>query len=141
MNIQEIKDWIENNSNMAVDLDKEARKVPQLQATAINFRANENGVLKLLELDLEKIYCDRWIFYSGKASPEVYKAEPFDLKVMKGDIDIFINADPKVRELKSKIENQKIKVAALDEYIKSLNQRTFLIKSVIDWNRLQQGLV
>lgn len=126
---------------MALDLDKEAKKVPQLQASAINFRSNENGVLKLLELELEKIYCERWIYYSGKASPEVYKTEPFDLKVMKGDIDIFINGDPKVRELKSKIENQRIKVVALDEFIKALNQRTWLIKNVIDWNRLQQGLV
>lgn len=141
MNIKEIQKWIEDNSNMSLDLDKEARRVPQLQAIAINCRGNENGVLKLLELDLESMYCNRWVYYSGKADPSVYKEEPFELRVMKGDIDIFINGDPKIRELKSKIENQRLKVAALDEFIKSLNQRTWLIKNVIDWNRLQQGLV
>lgn len=140
MKISELQDWIEANSEIGLDLDKASREVPKLHSRAINIKANETAILKSLELEMDARKRDRWIYYSGKADAKVYKDEPFDLKVLKSDLDIFMDADKRITEIRSKIETQKIKVAMLDEYIKSISQRTFLIKSIIDYQRLMNGL-
>ena len=104
-------------------------------------RANETGVLKVLELDLISAKKNRWIYYSGKADAKVYKDDPFELKVLKSDMDIFLDSDKEVLSLQSKIENQKIKVQMLTDFLYCLNQRTFLIRSINETLRIQQGLV
>lgn len=140
MNLGEIQKWIEENSELGVDLDAASREVPKLQSRAINLKANEVAVLKALEIQMDSCKKDRWIFYSGKADPKAYKEDPFDLKVLKGDLDIFMDADKKVAELRSKIEMQKIKIEALEVFIKCLLQRSFLINNIITYQKLMAGL-
>lgn len=141
MKIEEIKEFVEKNSDLGLDLEKAARNVPQLQARALQIRAEETAELKKLELQMDMLRRKRWMFYSGKGDAEDYKDQKFDIKVLRGDMNLFIDGDKDVVMLKSKIENQKIKIALIDDYAKSLNQRTFLIRSIIDVQKLQQGLL
>jgi hypothetical protein len=85
-----------------------------------------------------------WKIYTGKASKEELDAwgeEPSDLTLLKTDVDRFIEAEPKIIELKSKILLNETKVKMVEEFIKSLNNRNFLIKSAIDWFKMSQGIV
>ena len=141
MTLQEILDLVEKNSDIPADLDKASRAIPQLHARFINLKAQENSQMQALKLQFDEVYRDTWVFYSGKAEPKVYKENNFDLRLLKGDIDKFINADPELMKIKSKIEMQKIKIEAIDEFIKGLHSRQWNIKNILDYLKYTQGLI
>ena len=61
---------------------------------------------KKTEFDLKVLYKDKWKYYTGKASSEVYKENPFDHKVLKNDLGIFLESDEDLSRIKLKIEYQ-----------------------------------
>lgn len=140
MTLKELQEWIEANMEIGIDLENAAREVPRLHGQAIVKRANEVALLRAFEVELDVRKRERWVYYSGKADAKVYKDEPFELKVLKGDLDIFLDSDKKVSEIRSKISLQKLKVELLDEYIKQLNGRSFLISNIINDRKFKNGL-
>jgi hypothetical protein len=86
----------------------------------------------------------KWKIYTGKASEEEladWKEDPFELDILKTDVDKFMDADPKLIELKSKISVTEIKIKMVEEFLKALNNRNFAIKSAIEWNKMMNGIV
>lgn len=140
MQIEEIQRYIESNHTITDDIPKEAKRIPVIHGKLLGIRTTEQLTLKSLQLQLTKVYKERWLFYSGKAEPSVYKDEPFNLRVMKGDIGTFLEADDKLIELRSKIAVQEAKVELLNEAIKGVNARQFLLKNIIDYNKLISGV-
>jgi hypothetical protein len=63
------------------------------------------------------------------------------LDILKTDVDKFMDADPKLIELKSKISVTEIKIKMVEEFLKALNNRNFAIKSAIEWNKMMNGIV
>jgi hypothetical protein len=140
MNLQQILDEVTLDSKIdMLEIGRESARIPSLHSKYLTYRANEKLILKKLNIEYSSAYKERWLFYSGKATPEQYKAENFDLKVMRGDIDIFITADKKLAELKSKIAVQEMKVETLEEYIKQLNQRHWMLSNAIKWQQIMSG--
>jgi hypothetical protein len=52
----------------------------------------------------------RWMYYMGKASDEEYEKEPFDHKVLKSDVNLFLEADKSLNDLKDRISLQSEKL-------------------------------
>lgn len=140
MKLEELQAEIVKDCNISEDLVAESRKVPTLHGKYLSFKSQEYLILKNLEMQIDVIEMQRWLFYTGKATPEEYKAEKFELKLLKTDVDIFMKADKKIQDVKGRIEVQKAKISMLDEMIRALNQRTFLIKNIIEEKRFQNGL-
>ena len=42
----------------------------------------------------------KWEYYSGKSDPEVYRENPFDFKVLKADLHIYLDSDKELVESK-----------------------------------------
>ena len=60
-------------------------------------------------------------YYGGKAPAEVYKEKPFHLKLLKGDIPKYIQADPDIIRVASAIDIQEEKVYIIQEYMEKTN--------------------
>lgn len=73
------------------------------------------------------------------ADPAVYVKKPWNRKVLKSDVDMYINSDQDYIDMHNKIETQKFKVKYLEEIIKQFNQRTFTIKNILDSERFKAG--
>ena len=43
--------------------------------------------------DFNKIKKDKWEYYTGKADPAVYQLKPFNLKLLRQDVDKYIESD------------------------------------------------
>lgn len=140
MQIQDIQKFIDDNSNISDDIPKEAKRIPIIHGKLLSFKTTESLSLKSLQLELTKVAKERWLFYTGKATPEVYKNEEFDLKVMRSDVDRFLEADDKLSEIRSKIAVQEAKVDLITEAIRGINSRQFLLKNIIDYNKLISGI-
>ena len=140
MKIQELLVEIEKDS--IVDnhqLGQESTRIPALHSKYLTLRANEKLLLKQLNMQYAILHKERWTFYSGKSSPQAYKDENFDLKVLRGDIDIYIDSDVKLQELKSKISVQETKVETIDDFLKALIQRHWMISNSIKWSQMLNG--
>lgn len=140
MKIQELLAEIEQDAKIDMhEVGKESLRIPSLHAKYLTYRSNEKMLLKQLNFNYQSLYKERWLFYSGKAEPEKYKEEKFDLKVLRGDIDTFIEGDEKLLEHKAKIAVQETKVEAIEEYLKALIQRHWMLGNAIKWQQLMGG--
>ena len=88
---------------------------------------------------LKIILRDKWIYYNGKASPETYKENPFDLKILKGDLQKFIEADDDIRTQVLRIEYFETVINYIDGILRQINSRTYHIKNALEHRRFEAG--
>ena len=65
--------------------------------------------------------------------------EPFQFKLLKADVQEYIDADDNVIESKKILALHEEKVNYLESIVKSLTTRGYLIKNAIDWKRFTEG--
>ena len=85
---------------------------------------------------------DKWLYYSGKMSKEELKNknwEPFDLAIIKQDVDRFVESDRDVIDLSNKLFVQKEKINYIESVIKIIANKIWNIKSTIEWIKFTQG--
>lgn len=140
MNIDEIQALWEEDSKIDPDnLHQESLKIPALHAKYYKIY-NNIILLKKMEENKYKIFKkDKWLYYSGKAEPEVYKNNPFDHKVLKPDLDKYMDADSNLIKIISKIEYYQSMINYLDSILKTILNRTYQIKNAIEYMRFVAG--
>ena len=65
--------------------------------------------------------------------------EPFQYKLLKADVQEYIDADENVIESKKLLALQEEKVDYLEAIVRGLSTRGYLIKNAIDWKRFTEG--
>jgi hypothetical protein len=144
MNIDQIKaqaelDTIINPSN----LDEESIKIPQVHNKYLCMLLDEKITLEALESKLKLLRRDKWLYYSGKMSQEELKQkgwQPFDLNILKQEVDRFIDSDIDVINLSNKVFVQKEKVNYIESVIKIISNKIWNIRANIDWIKFTQGI-
>ena len=124
------------------DLATSASNVPLLHAKYYELFALENMVLSKFQCDYKVLYKTKLEYYSGRLSDED-RAEkgwdPMQLRVLKQDLDTYIEADLDIINFLLKLAVQQEKVDYLKEIVKSLNNRGFLLRTAMDWVKFTQG--
>lgn len=123
------------------ELDLESLKTPQLHNKYMKHYTKFKLLLTRTEDELRTMKRDKWEYYTGKADPSVYQAKPFDLKIMRTDIDKYLEADEDIQKLSQKIAYLITVVDFLDKTIRVIVNRTYTIKNAIDWRRFTSGAV
>lgn len=143
MNFEDLKRHVERD--MKVDdtqLDLESLKIPQLHNKYLNFLQEERFNLKKMGFDFASLRRSKWEYYTGKMSEEDLKEkgwEPFDLKILKSDIDMYLDSDNDMILMKQKITYQEEKVFYLESVIKEIGQRNWEIRNAIEWRKFVSG--
>ena len=122
------------------ELDLESLKTPQLHSQYLKTYSTYALMLKKAEGDYSKLHIKKWLFYTGKAEPEEYKEKNFDLKVLRQDVDKFIDSDDEIIKQRQKIEYLKQICHYCESTLKQINNRTFQIKNAIEFMRFNAGL-
>ena len=142
MNIENLKAEVKKDLTIdKTDLASESVRIPQIHNKYLNFLMNDRLTLSKLETDLIKLRHRKWLYYTGKMSQEELDElgwEPFDLTVLKTDIDRFINADDEVITLQHKVALIREKVSYLDGVMKAINNLNWNIRSAIDWFKMTE---
>ena len=79
------------------ELDLESLKTPQLHSQYLKTYSTYALMMKKAEGDYSKLHIKKWLFYTGKADPQEYKEKNFDLKVLRQDVDKFLDADDEIK--------------------------------------------
>lgn len=112
---------------------------PNLLVRYLDIYRNEKGHLIDLSNQLNIMKKEKWLYFSGKADDSVYEDKPFDLKILRQDLDLYLNADADLINLQSKIALQKEKIFYLEKVIKGIEQREFSIKNAITMIKFEAG--
>ena len=141
MNLEQIQEMWEKDSKIDPDyLHDESLKIPQLHS---KYYTLYNTITLLRERAREqhaKVRLERYIYYTGKATAEVYAEEPFPYKVREKDaIQRHLEADDKMNKVDMKIKYYDIMLKFLEEIIRNISGRTYQIKNAIEWNKFQAG--
>jgi len=123
------------------ELDLESLKTPQLHNKYMKHYTKFKLLLTRTEDELKTIKRDKWEYYTGKADPSVYQAKPFDLKIMRTDIDKYLEADVDIQKLSQKVTYLITVVDFLDRTLRVIVNRTYTIKNAIEWRRFTSGAV
>ena len=123
------------------ELDLESLKTPQLHNKYMKHYTKFKLLLTRTEDELRTMKRDKWEYYTGKADPSVYQAKPFDLKIMRTDIDKYLEADEDLQKLSQKISYLITVIDFLDKTIRVIVNRTYTIKNAIEWRRFTSGAV
>lgn len=140
MKIEDIME--ETEAALQIDetrLDKESLETPKIYGRLLRLRTQEAYTLMKLKWQLKQLYQDKRDYYLGRSSPEVYKEKPFDLKILKSEVDTYVNADEEIGDVSLKIEMQQEKVKYLEDALKQVANRGFQIKNAIDYQRMMNG--
>ena len=123
------------------ELDLESLKTPQLHNKYMKFHNQYVNLLKKAEQDLARLTREKWEYYTGKAAPSVYQVKPFNLKILKQDVDKYLKADDELIKLEQKVTYVQSVVDYLDRTIKIISNRGFQIKNAIDWRKFTSGVI
>jgi antirestriction protein len=140
MNINEIETmWDEDCKIDPDNLHLASIKIPSLHSKYYQIYNNISLLKKLEENKFIELQKNKWLYYSGKADPEVYKETPFDHRVMKSDLDKYMSADADLIKSKTKIDYYQLMIKFLESIIKSIETRTFVIKNSVEFMKFTAG--
>ena len=123
------------------ELDLESLKTPQLHNKYMKFYNQYVNLLKKAEQDLARLTREKWEYYTGKADPSVYQQKPFNIKLLKPDVDKYLKSDDEIIKLEQKVTYVQSVVDYLDRTIKIISNRGFQIKNAIDWRKFTSGVI
>jgi hypothetical protein len=140
MNLDEIqKIWEEDSIIDPDNLHIESLKIPQLHSKYYKIYNNIILLKKIEENNYNTLRKEKWMYYSGKADPDVYKENPFDYKVLKADIDKYMDSDKDLIKSSSKIDYYQTMLNYLDSILKIISNRTYQIKNSIEYMKFIAG--
>ena len=141
MNLEQIQDMWEKDSKIDPDnLHDESLKIPQLHSKYYTLYNTITLLRERAKEQYSKVRLERYNYYTGKATAEVYAEEPFPYKVREKDaIHRHLEADDKMNKVDMKIKYYDIMLKFLEEVIRAVSNRTYQIKNAIEWNKFQAG--
>ena len=140
MNLNELK--LQVSQDLRVDdehLDTESLKNQEIKAKYLDHKSKFELLLFKAKGDYKRLYREKWEYYGGKADAKVYASKPFDLKVLKTDLSVYITSDEEVIDAENKIGYLETVVDYIKGVIKSVDNRGWDIKNAIEWKKFEAG--
>lgn len=135
------KDCIINNTS----LDEASRQTPMLHAKYLPMHGEAKIMLRRAQMAQKTLLKDKWLYYNGKMSQEEIEAkgwefDPFKgLKVLKGEMDYYYDADTDIQESEDEIQQLKVLVETLQEIVDNIKWRHQTIGNMIKWRMFEAG--
>lgn len=145
MNFDKIREMVAKDISIdKTELGDESARIPQLHNKYLNVFHDERLILHKMSADYKILRKNKWEWMTGKMSQEsldLLKWEPFQQRVMRQDLGLYLDADSDLTEQESKIALQTEKVEYLESLLKGISQRHWVIRNSIEWRKFTQGVV
>jgi len=142
MDLEQLQDLADKKLKINdTELDLESLKTPQLHNEFLKHLTKFKLMLSRAETEHNMLKRDKWEYYTGKADASVYALKPFDLKILRTDIDKYLDADIDLQKSKQKVDYLSTTVDFLDKTIRQIANRGFTIKNAIDWRKFTSGAI
>lgn len=142
MKIDELKEMINKDAAFLKEeshMDTSSLSIPELHAKYLSLIYDERLALDYFKVEYKVLKRDKWIYYTGKADPDVYEQKPFNLNILKADVDKFLDADTDLNALYLKVKAQEEKLNLITEIVKSVMGHSFNVGNAIKWKKFLNG--
>ena len=141
MNLDELKMQVPKDLHIDDEhLDTESLKNQEIKVKYLDHKSRYELLLFKAKGDYKRLYREKWEYYGGKADAKIYATKPFDLKVLKTDLAVYIAADEDIINAENKIGYLEVVVDYIKGVIKSVDNRGWDIKTAIDWKKFEAGV-
>lgn len=140
-----LAEWKADSRIDPLALDETSRQTPELHAKYLALLAKEKLRLKKLEFEQKTLMQKKWLWYNGKMPHEDVVAlgwnpDPFDgLKILKGEMEHYVEADPELQLSEGKIEYCKTCIDTLKDIVDTIKWRHQTIGNMIRWKQFEAG--
>ena len=142
MDLEQLQELAEKDLKINdTELDLESLKTPQLHNKYLKHLNKFKLLLSKSNIDYYTLRKEKWEYYTGKAPAQVYAEKPFNLKLLKTDVDKYLDSDPELAKYKQKVDYIQTVIDFLDRTIKQISNRGFQIKNAIDWRKFTSGAI
>ena len=141
-----IEMWKQDSVIDELNLDDASRQSAALHSKYLELLSITKLKKKKLEMDYQLLLKNKWLWYNGKMTKQQmdilgWGYDPLNgLKVLKGDMDHFYNADPDIQAQQAKIDYYKLMIETLEEIMTSIRWRHTNIKNMIEWRKFTSGM-
>ena len=146
LNLEEIlKMWAKDSEIDDLRLDEASKKTASLHAKYLEMLSVTKLQLKRKDMEFKVLLKNKWLWYNGKMQKDQIDQLGWEydalngLKILKGEMDYYYNADPHIQEMQAKIDYIKTLIETLEEIINNIRWRHSTIKNMIDWRRFESG--
>lgn len=136
-------EWDKDSHINRSELGDEVLKIPKLHHKYFQIFSHERLLLRKYEAELKQLKLAKHEFLTLGPTEETHARGwtlPPQGKILRSDVNNYIDADQEVIALTLKIGLQQEKIELLESIIKSLTNRGFNIKSAIDWEKFKVGI-
>ena len=124
------------------DLASESLRTPQLHNKYLMLLMRLKNKKDKVENEYKILEKNKWLYYTGKMSEEQQKElgwEPFDLNILRTDVDRILYADIELIELQNKLNEITRIINYVEDIVKIISNRQWSIRSAIDWMKFTNG--
>ena len=134
--------WAADSPIDETNLLGESKRIPSLHSKYYNLYYREVLRVKKLKAEYKELEMDKRNWYDRSMAEEDLREKgwkPFQRKVIRNDLDKHIQADKDVIKLSLTIDFHTANANYLEDIIKTIHSRNFVIKNMIDILKFQSG--
>lgn len=134
--------WAKDSPIDETNLVGESKRIPTLHSKYYNMYFKEVLRVKKLRYDYKELEMAKREWIDGSMAEEDLRERgwrPFQKKVIRQDLDKYIQGDKDIIQLSLKIDYHSARANFLEDIIKTIHSRNFIIKSMIDVLKFTAG--
>jgi hypothetical protein len=144
MKLQEIQDmWTEDAKVDQTNLGRSAARVPELHAKYLNMLTSVRLQYRKAEADYLRLRKLKFRYYRGEMSKEELASlgweQYLNNRPLKNEMEDVMTTDEDIIKSMDKLEYIKTVLYQLEQILKSINSRTWDVKSAIEWYKFTNG--
>ena len=139
--IQDLFDETAKDMPFNEDLIITSKKIPYVYDKYLKYLTLERLELTRKTKIYKQLFKEKHEYYSGKASKETYQENRFDIKVLRGDLSVYLEADEELGKLQEGLEFMKSKIAFLEQTLRNITNKGYACKNLIEWEKIQNGII
>ena len=134
--------WAKDSPIDETNLVGESKRIPELHSKYYNLYYREVLRVKKLKAEYKDLEMDKRNYYDGSMDELTLREKgwkPFQRKVIRNDLDKHIQADADIIKLSLTVDFHTANANYLEDIIKTIHSRNFVVKNMIDILKFQSG--
>jgi hypothetical protein len=137
--------WKKDSVIDDIRLDEASKDGAALHSKYLELLSINKLQLKRRDAEFKILLKNKWLWYNGKLTKDQIDQLGWEydalngLKILKGEMDYYYDADPHIQEANARIDYLKTMIDTLEEIISNIRWRHSTIKNMIDWRKFESG--
>jgi hypothetical protein len=137
--------WKKDSVIDDIRLDEASKDGASLHSKYLELLSINKLQLKRRDAEFKILLKNKWLWYNGKLTKDEidHLGWEYDalngLKILKGDLDYYYDADPHIQQANARIDYLKTMISTIEEIINNIRWRHSTIKNMIDWRKFESG--